>query len=241
MTHATPRPPHWILLLAWAGGVLFVAALVTGAASYVRNFGAPVVFAPGAPVGRPIAIDTLLFSVFALHHSLFARTPASRWVRTLAPAAAERTIYVWIASILFIAVCVWWQPVPGLLWSVEPPIGWLLAGVQVAGVVLTGLASRRLSVFALAGIRQAEGAPTGGALVADGSYAVVRHPIYLAWLLMVWPAPQLTATRAVFAALSSLYLMAAVPFEERALRRMFGERYATYAQRVRWRMIPFVY
>jgi protein-S-isoprenylcysteine O-methyltransferase Ste14 len=164
-----------------------------------------------------------------------------RYTRTLAPAAAERTIYVWIASILFIAVCVWWQPVPGLLWSVEPPIGWLLAGVQVAGVVLTGLASRRLSVFALAGIRQAEGAPTGGALVADGSYAVVRHPIYLAWLLMVWPAPQLTATRAVFAALSSLYLMAAVPFEERALRRMFGERYATYAQRVRWRMIPFVY
>jgi protein-S-isoprenylcysteine O-methyltransferase Ste14 len=69
----------------------------------------------------------------------------------------------------------------------------------------------------------------------------VRHPIYLAWFLLVWCAPFMNGTRAVFAAVSCLYLMLAIPFEERDLRRVFGKAYAEYAARVRWRVIPWLY
>jgi len=45
----------------------------------------------------------------------------------------------------------------------------------------------------------------------------------------------------VFAAVSTIYLAAAIPFEERSLRRDFGEEYDRYSERVTRKMVPFVY
>jgi protein-S-isoprenylcysteine O-methyltransferase Ste14 len=58
---------------------------------------------------------------------------------------------------------------------------------------------------------------------------------------MVWFAPVMTGSRLTFAIVSTAYLVIAVPFEERALRRDFGARYDDYRRRVRWRMVPGVY
>jgi protein-S-isoprenylcysteine O-methyltransferase Ste14 len=57
----------------------------------------------------------------------------------------------------------------------------------------------------------------------------------------VWPSPVLTGSRALFAAVTTAYLVLAVPMEERTLRRTFGRAYDAYARAVRWRMLPFVY
>ena len=51
----------------------------------------------------------------------------------------------------------------------------------------------------------------------------------------------MTGDRLAFAALTSLYLIVAVPWEERSLRQSFGDDYARYAARVRWRIVPYVY
>jgi protein-S-isoprenylcysteine O-methyltransferase Ste14 len=69
----------------------------------------------------------------------------------------------------------------------------------------------------------------------------VRHPIYLGWVLMTFGAPEMTATRFSFAAISTAYLIVAVPFEERSLVRTFGDAYREYRARVRWRMVPGLY
>jgi hypothetical protein len=148
-----------------------------------------------------------------------------------------------MASALFIAVCACWQPVAGDLWHVHGPVAALFITAQLAGVWITQVSSGQLDVLSLAGIRQAYGADgthsTG--LIDTRWYRVVRHPIYLGWALMVWPTPHMTGTRLAFAAISSLYLAAAIPFEERSLRRDFGVAYESYSARVRWRMIPFLY
>ena len=44
-----------------------------------------------------------------------------------------------------------------------------------------------------------------------------------------------------FAALTSLYLAIAIPWEERSLVAAFGDAYRRYQRQVRWRMIPFIY
>ena len=44
-----------------------------------------------------------------------------------------------------------------------------------------------------------------------------------------------------FAAITTLYLVVAIPLEERSLRRAFGDDYIRYAREVRWRMLPFIY
>ena len=37
------------------------------------------------------------------------------------------------------------------------------------------------------------------------------------------------------------YLVAAIPLEERSLLKSFGDAYADYQRRVRWRVVPYVY
>ena len=51
----------------------------------------------------------------------------------------------------------------------------------------------------------------------------------------------MTTGRLVFAAISTAYLVVAVPFEERLLRRRFGPSYDAYRHTVRWRIVPGLY
>ena len=123
--------------------------------------------------------------------------------------------------------------------------------VQLLAILLTARSSARLDVLDLAGVRPFLSARAGdpelaeGAehvpLVTNGLYAVVRHPLYFAWMLLVFAAPHITMTRLTFAVLSTSYLAIAIPFEERSLIRVFGVDYREYQRRVRWRMIPGVY
>jgi protein-S-isoprenylcysteine O-methyltransferase Ste14 len=78
-------------------------------------------------------------------------------------------------------------------------------------------------------------------LYALQAAGVVRHPIYLGWFLMVWPTPLMTGGRLTFAAISSFYLLIAIPWEERSLEQQHGEAYLRYTRQVRWRVIPGLY
>jgi protein-S-isoprenylcysteine O-methyltransferase Ste14 len=90
-----------------------------------------------------------------------------------------------------------------------------------------------------AGVRGLEGSTTP--LTTHGLYAFVRHPLYFAWTLFVFGAPVMTGTRAAFAIISTVYLMLAIPWEERGLVATFGQEYQAYRRKVKTRMIPWVY
>ena len=163
------------------------------------------------------------------------------------PAGLERSAYVWVASLLFIGVCLLWQPLPGVAWEVDGPARGLLFAVQVAGIVLTLRSAAIIDIRELAGIRQAArktDMPERDRLVifkTTGPYGWLRHPIYLGWVLIVFGAPRMTAGRLLFAAVSTLYLIAAIPLEEQSLVQAHGAAYRHYRQQVRWRLIPGVW
>jgi hypothetical protein len=240
----TLRPPSVLVAtVAIAGGVAFVGSLGVGVVAYAVWFAVvagPWSSAAGMP---PLAVNAALFTGFAFHHSLFARTGMRRWVASRVSPALERTVYVWIASALFVALCWVWRPVPGVAWRVGPPWSLAFAGIQIAGVWLSIQGARQLDVWDLSGLRQAMGQTVqrGAGLVRGGLYRLVRHPIYFGWVLMVWPAATMTGTRLAFATLSTAYLLIAIPIEERTLRRTFGADYDAYEAGVRWRIVPFLY
>ena len=234
--------PAGHLAVATLGGLTFVASLAYFALSYTGRFG--VVLDPASgPARSAVIVDAALFTAFALHHSIFARTGVKTAITRLVPQDLERSAYVWIASVLFILVCAWWQPVPGVFWRLEGAARVAAVVVQVIAGAATLVAARQLGVLRLAGVQQVSATESTEPPTLDdsGLYGVVRHPIYLAWVALVWAAPTMTATRLTFAAISTAYLVAAVPFEERDLHRLFGEAYARYARRVRWRIIPWLY
>ena len=149
-----------------------------------------------------------------------------------------RSFYVWIASALLLVVVVLWQPVGGDLYAVA---GWRRIGLlalQLAGVWLIARSVAQIDPLELAGIRPAA---RREALQIAGPYRLVRHPLYLGWILIVFGAAQMTGDRFAFAAISTAYLLVAIPWEERSLRRAFGAAYAEYERIVRWRVLPFVY
>jgi len=195
--------------------------------------------APGTAATPAAVFNVALFTIFALHHSIMARTGAKAWLTRVVPPDLERSVYVWIASLLFLAVCWLWQPLPGLVWQLRGP-GVMLYLAQLVGVALTLRAAQIVGVWELAGVTQ----PDPGRQIefrADGPFALVRHPIYLGWILMVFATPVMTTPRLLFAVISTLYLIAAIPFEERSLLESHRDAYGAYQKQMRWRLIPFIW
>ena len=228
-------------LVAVAGAVLFFLSIAYFLFSYATTFGA--VAADGALAG-PVTWNVVLFTIFAMHHSVFARDRVRAWVTRTVPSGLERSFYVWVASLLFIAVCALWQPGPGVAWNARGAALWTLRIVQALGVSLTLTSAAVLDVMELSGVRQAA-APAAAAPAMDfktrGPYGWVRHPIYSGWFLMVLAASPMTMTRLVFAVVSCAYLVVAIPFEERSLREASSGSYDRYAEQVRWKLVPGVY
>ena len=77
----------------------------------------------------------------------------------------------------------------------------------------------------------ASGASGPDTFKAVGPYRWVRHPIYSGWLLLVFATSPMTATRFLFAVVSSAYLLLAIPLEERSLRATTGGAYERYMRR----------
>ena len=241
--HATARRTG-ARLYALAGAAALAASLGYFAYAYGVRFGS------GAPPPTPFglagerAVNTGLFAVFALHHSLLARSGAKRRIARLLPDGLERATYVWIASILFALTCALWQPLPGDLYHAEGLLRGTALAVQAAGVLLVYRSGAVLDLRELAGIRQAA-AGAGGLQPSElrirGPYRHLRHPLYAGLLLVLLGAPHMTYTRLWFALLSTAYVVAAIPWEERDMAARFGDRYDRYRTDVRWRLVPGLY
>lgn len=219
----------------------FVASLSFFLFSYDVTYGEA---ATGASRLVPIVWNIILFSVFALHHSLFARSGLreriGRAVRSL-----ERSVYVWVSSVLLIVVCAWWNPIPGVMWQVSSqPAALLLRILHVAGIVLSIASAAAIDIWVLSGVSQIYPAPKTtrpDGFKSTGLYGLVRHPIYTGWFLTVFAMPTMTMTQFVFAVVSSAYVLIAIPFEERSLVASTAGAYERYKRKVRFRVVPGIY
>ncbi|MGC4084857.1 MAG: NnrU family protein [Vicinamibacterales bacterium] len=171
---------------------------------------------------RAAAVDLALFAAFALHHSVFARPAARAWVSRWLPDDLVRSAYVWVASLLLMGMCLSWQPIGRDIYrttGIVAGVSWL---TQIVGVVVSLAAIRRIRVGELGGLTEPRPSEP---LQYAGPYRLVRHPLYLGWVLIVVPAAHMTGDRLLFAVASTIYLVLAMPLEEAGLVRQFGERY----------------
>jgi protein-S-isoprenylcysteine O-methyltransferase Ste14 len=232
---------------AWLGAVLFLLSLSYFLFAYVVIFRAP---AAAGNAAAATAWNVALFTIFAGHHSLFARERVRAAVARMLPAGLERSFYVWVASLLFASVMFLWQPVPGVAWLVESGWRWPLWALQAFGALLSLRSAAVIDIWELNGLRQLDdtrrggtgkAGPTGDVFRTTGPYGWVRHPIYTGWLLIVFATPVMTMTRLVFAAVSCAYLLIGIQFEERSMRASPPGAYERYMSQVRWKLLPGIY
>jgi protein-S-isoprenylcysteine O-methyltransferase Ste14 len=229
-------------LFIWAGALLFAVSLAWLLGSYFVLW--PRLESVAGRAAIPALWDVALFSLFALHHSVFARETVRVGMDRRWP-GRERSIFVWTASLLLLGVCGAWRGVPGVAWAVTGPAVWVVYGLRAWGIVLTARSAGIIDVWELAGVRPARHAPgaRGGSetFTTRGPYGWVRHPIYSGWFLVVFAVPTMTMTQLVFAVVSSAYLIVGIVFEERSLVRAAPEAYRAYQERVRWKVVPGIY
>jgi protein-S-isoprenylcysteine O-methyltransferase Ste14 len=230
------RSAAFARLFSWTGAFLFVLSLVYFCFSYLRTFGMPQL---DGDIAAAVTSNVILFTAFALHHSVFARPRMRQWMAHNVPPELERPVYVWVASLLFILVCVGWRAVPGTAWRADGAAVWALRALQGVGLWLTVRSAAILDIWVLAGLRPQESGPSE--FKVQGPYGWIRHPIYAGWFLFVFAASPMTMTRLVFAIVSCAYLLVAIPIEERTIRAATGGAYDRYIAAVRWRLVPGLY
>jgi methanethiol S-methyltransferase len=196
----------------------------------------------GRDMASPVAavlVDLGLILLFGLQHSVMARPGFKRaWTRAV-PKELERSVYVLLSSVV-LALLMWqWRPIPTpVLWHADAAwsaaIAWCVMG---AGVLVLLWATFLIDHFELFGLQQ--GWSTfrgkelrGPAFVTPYLYKIVRHPLYVGWLLIFWGTPTMTAGHLLFAAGMSVYIVLGMRFEERDLVQHIGEPYRRYRQQV---------
>ncbi len=207
-----------------------IRALVPASIDLGRDMGSVI---------QAVVVDVGLLLLFGLQHSVMARPGFKQaWTRVV-PKEMERSVYVLLSSAVLALVMWQWRPIPTpVLWHAESAwgafLGWSVMGL---GVAILLLATFLINHFELFGLQQGWIALRGGELRAPAFvtpllYRIVRHPLYVGWLLIFWGAPTMSAGHFLFSAGMSAYILVAIRYEERDLVRHIGEPYRRYREQV---------
>lgn len=226
------------LLYGVVSYALFLAVCVY-ALGFIVGIGTPTALdaAPTRPLGQALAVDLALLAGFAIQHSGMARPAFKRWWTQFVPQPIERSTYVLVSSALMIGLFILWQPIGGVVWEVpDGPARLAVIGLYLLGWAVLLYATFLIDHFDLFGLKQVWRKAAGAAyrppqFHTPSLYKLVRHPLYIGWLMIFWSAPVMTVAHLVFAVMTTAYILIAIQLEERDLVAAFGETYVDYRRR----------
>jgi protein-S-isoprenylcysteine O-methyltransferase Ste14 len=198
----------------------------------------------GGPLIPSLLIDAVLLGVFAVQHSVMARPAFKAWWTKIVPPPVERSTYVLFASLALVLVFWQWRPLPQVVWKIEGPAATALLTLSFMGFAIVLLSTFLINHFDLFGLRQVHAYATGKAIPPPEFstplfYRVVRHPLYLGFMIAFWAAPVMSVGHLVFAGATTAYMLIAIQLEEHDLIGVFGDTYVTYRRRVSM-ILPWV-
>ncbi|MEO1101191.1 MAG: isoprenylcysteine carboxylmethyltransferase family protein [Pseudomonadota bacterium] len=200
---------------------------------------------PAHPPEISVLVNVALIGLFGIQHSLMARPGFKAVLTRWLPQPLERATYLMATVAVLAILFLFWQPIPIELLTIEDQtLRNVILAVSAFGWFIALSTTFLIDHFELFALRQAwcwlRGKPmTYPEFQIKGYYKLVRHPMQFGILLAVWASPDITMGRVLFAGGLTLYVLIGLAFEERALRREFGDPYRAYQKRTPM-LVPFV-
>lgn len=179
-------------------------------------------------------VNVWLITLFGLQHSLMARPRFKQWLTRYIPVAAERSTFMLATAIVVFTLCLYWQPLPMVVWQAENNIlYYTLLGVGLFGWGLVFYATFLINHFDLFGLRQVWLYFNGKEYThlpfqLNSLYRYVRHPIMTGVFIGIWFTPVMSVGHLLFSLGMSAYILIGVFHEEKDLVSIFGDRYRHY-------------
>ena len=227
------------LLYGIAAYLLFFFTLLY-AIGFVTGLVVPKTIDTGAvvPLAEALIVNLLLMSLFAIQHSVMARPAFKRWWTRFVPQPIERSTYVLAATLALILLLWQWRPIPSVVWETTDPMAVVaLVGLSLTGWFLVLTSTFMINHFELFGLHQVfnnlAGRQAGETRFKTPMlYKLVRHPIYLGFIIAFWATPVMTAGHFLFAVVTTAYIFVGIMLEEHDLVDQFGDEYRRYRERV---------
>jgi protein-S-isoprenylcysteine O-methyltransferase Ste14 len=227
------------LLYGLAAYLVFFFAFLY-AIGFVEDLWVPKTIDTGTvvPMTEALIVNLLLMSLFAVQHSVMARRQFKEWWTLYVPKSVERSTYVLFASLALVVLFWQWRPMPDVMWQVaNPSAAMAITGLSFVGWLLVLTSTFLINHFELFGVHQVVNNLAGRSMSEPRFktpvlYKVVRHPIYLGFIIAFWAAPVMTVGHALFAAVTTAYIFVGIWLEERDLTELFGDEYRRYKERV---------
>jgi protein-S-isoprenylcysteine O-methyltransferase Ste14 len=181
--------------------------------------------------------DSILATQFVIVHSwLLLPTTRDRLERWIPSAFYGCLFCVATCSGLLLAIELW-QREPAALLRLHGAAGWAARIAFLAcwptliySLSLTGLGFQTGLTPWLAWLRRQK--PPRRVFQPRGAYRILRHPVYLSFLGLIWFAPVITLDRALLIAIWTVYIFFGSALKDRRLLHYIGKPYLEYQQRV---------
>ncbi len=215
---------------------------------FVGNLGVPNAIdgTPNVPIFQALFINLSLVLLFGIQHSGMARQSFKSWWTKYIPQSIERSTYVLASTMMLALIMGFWEPMGGVVWEVAETsvLYYVLYGIFFLGWGILFLSTFLINHFELFGLQQVyeqlKRKEFGSiSFKTPFLYKMVRHPLYLGFLLGLWATPSMTITHLVLTLGMTLYVFAGIRWEEKDLKQHFGETYHQYAAKVPM-IIPFL-
>lgn len=200
---------------------------------------------PKHGLGGALLINSSLITLFGLQHTIMARKDFKRAWTKIIPAQLERSMYIFISGILCIVIPYFWSPIEGSLWNFEMnTFGFYFTyALFFLGIVVLLFSTFLINHFELFGLQQGylhmmQRTANKPQFTTFALYRIVRHPIYLGFMMILWCTPTMTFTHLCLSTFFTIYIFVGIYFEERDLVREYGNTYKKYRKNVP-SVIPF--
>ncbi len=220
---------------------MFVLALALGLGSVLLFAALPLgslrIVSPDWSLATVLAWDTALSLLFFIQHSGMVRRPFRARMARLIDPRYHLSIYGVASGLALAAVVLLWQPSRAPIFVLTGLGRHLVQGLSLAALAFFIWGARSLLPFDPLGLapllahlrNRPDRAPV---FVGRGPYRLVRHPLYLAVLVLIWSCPDMTVDRLLFAVLWSGWIVLGARLEEADLRAEHGDTYRAYCRQV---------